>query len=92
MIAPQYTCTRGDRPHRHRTTEEGSTNEEGNAGNWRRQSSVLRGGVHRIQLERRRWATKDVAVTSIVLDYAADIAPGLNIQSDGLGSYLNSRT
>ena len=31
---------------------------------------------------------KNVAVTSIVLDYAADIAPRLNIQSDGLGSYV----
>ena len=35
---------------------------------------------------------KNVAVTSIVLDYAGDIAPRLNIQSDGSGSYLNSRT
>ncbi len=33
---------------------------------------------------------KNVTVRSIVLDYAADIAPGLNIQSDGLGDYLNS--
>lgn len=31
---------------------------------------------------------KNVAVTSIVLDYAADIAPSLNILSDGLGSYV----
>ena len=31
---------------------------------------------------------KNVAVTSIVLDYAADIAPSLNIRSDGLGSYV----
>ena len=31
---------------------------------------------------------KNVAVTSVVLDYAADIAPSLNIRSDGLGSYL----
>ena len=33
---------------------------------------------------------KNVTVRSIVLDYAADVAPGLNIQSDGLGDYLNS--
>lgn len=31
---------------------------------------------------------QNVAVTSIVLDYAADVAPRLNIQSDGLGSYV----
>ena len=35
---------------------------------------------------------KNVAVTSIVLDYAADIAPRLNIQSDGLGSYVPAST
>jgi hypothetical protein len=35
---------------------------------------------------------KDVPVTSMVLDYAADIAPRLNVQSDGLGSYLNAST
>ena len=29
-------------------------------------------------------------MTSIVLDYAADIAPRLHVQSDGAGSYLNS--
>lgn len=34
----------------------------------------------------------DVPVTSMVLDYAADIAPRLNVQSDGLGSYLNAKT
>jgi hypothetical protein len=34
---------------------------------------------------------KDVPVTSIVLDYAADIAPALTIRSDGAGSYLNSK-
>jgi hypothetical protein len=33
---------------------------------------------------------KNVPVTSIVLDYAADIAPGLQIQSDGEGFYRNS--
>ena len=32
---------------------------------------------------------KDVPVTSIVLDYAADVAPRLNVQSDGLGSYVS---
>jgi hypothetical protein len=31
---------------------------------------------------------KNVPVNSIVLDYAADIAPGLNIQSDGQGTYV----
>jgi len=35
---------------------------------------------------------KDVSVTSMVLDYAAEVAPRLNIQSDGLGNYLDSRT
>ena len=35
---------------------------------------------------------KNVPVTSIVLDYAADIAPRLEIQSDGQGSYLNAKT
>ena len=35
---------------------------------------------------------KDVPVTSIVLDYAADVAPALTIRSDGAGSYLNSKT
>lgn len=35
---------------------------------------------------------KNVAVRSIVLDYAADVAPGLNIQSDGAGDYVNSST
>lgn len=31
---------------------------------------------------------KNVSVNSMVLDYAADVAPRLNIQSDGLGSYI----
>ena len=35
---------------------------------------------------------KNVPVTSKVLDYAADVAPRLNVQSDGLGDYLNSST
>jgi len=35
---------------------------------------------------------RDVPVTSIVSDYAADIAPALQIQSDQLGSYRNSKT
>ena len=34
--------------------------------------------------------SKNVPVMSIVLDYAADIAPRLNIQSDGRGDYVNS--
>jgi hypothetical protein len=33
---------------------------------------------------------KDVPVTSMILDYAADVAPRLNVQSDGNGNYLNS--
>jgi hypothetical protein len=33
---------------------------------------------------------KDVAVTSIVQDYAAAVAPVLNVQSDGLGVYVHS--
>jgi hypothetical protein len=32
-----------------------------------------------------------VPVTTIVLDYAADVAPRLNVQSDGLGVYANSK-
>jgi hypothetical protein len=31
---------------------------------------------------------KSVSVNSIVLDYAADIAPSLNVQSDGQGTYV----
>lgn len=34
---------------------------------------------------------KDVPVSTIVLDYAADIAPRLNIQSDGLGTYVSAK-
>jgi hypothetical protein len=34
---------------------------------------------------------RDVSVTSMVLDYAADVAPRLNVQSDGHGSYLDSK-
>ncbi len=35
---------------------------------------------------------KNVPVTSKILDYAADVAPRLDVQSDGLGDYLNSST
>ena len=35
---------------------------------------------------------KNVVVTSIVRDNAANIAPRLDIQSDGVESYLNSKT
>ncbi len=35
---------------------------------------------------------KNVPVTSIVLDYAADVAPVLNVQSDGGGDYRNAST
>jgi hypothetical protein len=35
---------------------------------------------------------KNVAVRSTVLDYAGDVAPRLNIQSDGLGDYVNAST
>ena len=34
---------------------------------------------------------KDVVVSSMILDYAADVAPRLNVQSDGLGTYFNSK-
>lgn len=35
---------------------------------------------------------KSVPVRTIILDYAADVAPTLNLQSDGLGHYLSSKT
>jgi hypothetical protein len=35
--------------------------------------------------------TTDVPVSTIVSDYAADIAPALQIQSDQLGTYTNSK-
>src|SRR5688572_33435414 len=35
---------------------------------------------------------KGVPVTSIVLDYAADVAPALHVRSDSQGSYFNAKT
>jgi hypothetical protein len=35
---------------------------------------------------------RDVVVTSMILDYAADIAPRLEVQSDGQGNYVNAKT
>lgn len=38
------------------------------------------------------FATGDLPVTSVVADADATVAPALQVRSDGLGAYLNSRT
>ena len=59
---------------------------------FRRSGVLLATVVSTVSLAAAGNPPKDLAVTSLVADYAADIAPALQIQSDQRGTYTNSST